>query len=191
MVKSPRTRAYLSHIFTYYAHIYDVYAHTHTHIHTHTQSMGVGPGPSYECVRFSVLGRSPLLQHFLLSHHLSEEVAEESFSRSTVSRTQVKELPYPKPLCLCVCEWERKRERGGDQTRPSHKLIFLQHVRGLTNHYNGTMRSDACWCPCLVGVVPWQDVGRGPSVSYGELLEQRATAAKEKYDTYERWPLKT
>ena len=31
-----------------------------------------------------------------------------------------------------------------------------------------------------------RSVGRGPSVSYGELLEQHAAAAKERYDTYER-----
>ena len=48
-------------------------------------------------------------------------------------------------------ERERKRERGGGQTCPSHKLIFLHHVRGLTNHYNGTVCSDACWYSCLVG----------------------------------------
>ena len=75
--------------------------HTHTYTPQHTQSQGVGPGPTYECVQFSILGRSPLLQHYLLSHHLMEE---EAHSRPTISRIQVKELPpYPQlPVCVTI-----------------------------------------------------------------------------------------
>ena len=32
----------------------------------------VGPGPIFECVRFSTLGRSPLLQHYLYTHNLTD-----------------------------------------------------------------------------------------------------------------------
>lgn len=49
----------------------------------------VGPGPIYECVRFSTLGRSPLLQHYLYTHNLSEVKVQH---HHPVSRTQVKEV---------------------------------------------------------------------------------------------------
>ena len=48
-------------------------------------------GPVFECVRFSIHGRSPLLQHYLYQHHLSESKAPQG--GLGMSRTQVKEIP--------------------------------------------------------------------------------------------------
>ena len=62
-------------------------------MHTLTQSssdIAVGPGPIFECVRFSMLGRSPLLQHYLYIHNLSEV---NFLSGQLISRTQVKDIP--------------------------------------------------------------------------------------------------
>ena len=61
--------------------------------HTLTQSssdVAVGPGPIFECVRFSTLGRSPLLQHYLYIHNLSEVNVQTGYP---ISRTQVKDVP--------------------------------------------------------------------------------------------------
>lgn len=49
----------------------------------------LGTGPTFECVRFSIYGRSPLLQHYLFRHHLSEYRKPMGLA---VTRTQVKEM---------------------------------------------------------------------------------------------------
>ena len=64
-------------------------------LHCSLQEVGVGPGPTFECVRFSLMGRSPLLQHYLVIHGLVEEGDGEEMSRAVVGRTQIKKLPYP------------------------------------------------------------------------------------------------
>ena len=66
--------------------------HTHTHAPQSLSDIGVGPGPTFECVRFSTLGRSPLLQHYLYTHNLSEVKVH---TGHPISRTQVKDIPQP------------------------------------------------------------------------------------------------
>ena len=59
----------------------------------HTQlEQHVGPGPIFECVRFGILGRSPLLHHFMIRHGMADLDAP---SGPTISRRQVKEVPGP------------------------------------------------------------------------------------------------
>ena len=77
-------------------HTHSLHSHTHSLSlsHTHTQSTPthIGPGPIFECVRFSTLGRSPLLQHYMVRHGLIEVNAPPG---PTISRRQVKEVPRP------------------------------------------------------------------------------------------------
>lgn len=58
-----------------------------------SQQVGIGPGPVFECVRFGINCRSPLLEHYLVSHGLIAHAT--SHGRGPyVTRTQIKELPY-------------------------------------------------------------------------------------------------
>ena len=67
--------------------------------------MGVGEGPTFECVWFSLAGRSPLLQHYLVTHGLAE-AKEEGIMEATlgpvIGRTQISHLPYP-PVMITIC----------------------------------------------------------------------------------------
>ncbi len=57
------------------------------------QNFSVGhleAGPVFECVRFSIYGRSPLLQHYLYHHNLTDTQKPTGLA---ISRTQVKEIP--------------------------------------------------------------------------------------------------
>lgn len=57
------------------------------------QGVGVGKGPVFECVSFSLAGKSPLLQHYLVTHGLAE--AREGTPGPVMGRTQISQLPYP------------------------------------------------------------------------------------------------
>lgn len=58
------------------------------------QSHEIGPGPEYERVSFNLLGRSPLVSHFLKMKDLT---GSEQEAVKPVGRTQVAKLQYP--LC--------------------------------------------------------------------------------------------
>ena len=45
--------------------------------------------PTYECVRFNLGGRSPLLQHYLYHHNLTESTESKG---PAMSRTQIKDF---------------------------------------------------------------------------------------------------
>ena len=63
----------------------------------HQQGVGIGEGPTFECVWFSLAARSPLLQHYLVTHGLAEAKEEgvEGTVGPVVGRTQISQLPYP------------------------------------------------------------------------------------------------
>ena len=65
---------------------------SHTHTHYSSQVPNVGPGPTFECVQFGITGKSPLFQHHLRVHQLTEVDGPRG---PFISRTQIKEIPYP------------------------------------------------------------------------------------------------
>ena len=76
-----------------------IYRWTYACIYLHynllllSQQVGIGPGPVFECVRFGINCRSPLLEHYLASHGLIAHSAAHGRG-PYVTRTQIKELPY-------------------------------------------------------------------------------------------------
>ena len=56
------------------------------------KSHEVGPGPEFERVGFNLLGRSPLVSHFL---RMKELMGKEEQPIQAVGRTEIAKLPYP------------------------------------------------------------------------------------------------
>ena len=56
------------------------------------QSHEIGPGPEFERVGFNLLGRSPLVTHFL---KMRELMGKEQQPVQPVGRTEVAKLQYP------------------------------------------------------------------------------------------------
>lgn len=56
------------------------------------KSHEVGPGPEFERVGFNLLGRSPLVSHFL---RMKELMGKEEQAIQAVGRTEIAKLPYP------------------------------------------------------------------------------------------------
>ena len=56
------------------------------------QSHEIGPGPEFERVGFNLLGRSPLVSHFLRMRELMDK---EQQPVQAVGRTEVAKLQYP------------------------------------------------------------------------------------------------
>lgn len=59
------------------------------------QSHSIGPGATYERVQFNITGRSPLVQHFMSIHHLCDDSSSNYQVGPTLTRTEIKALPYP------------------------------------------------------------------------------------------------
>ena len=57
-----------------------------------SQSHEIGPGPEFERVGFNLLGRSPLVSHFL---RMRELMGKEQEPIQSVGRTEVAKLQYP------------------------------------------------------------------------------------------------
>ena len=66
----------------------------------------LGPGTTYECVQFSTLGKSPLLQYYLDAHGLTEG----SLGGHIVKRTEVKGVSYPH-----TCTFSSTHPKGGGE----------------------------------------------------------------------------
>lgn len=58
----------------------------------HMQGVGIGKGPTFECVWFGLTARSPLLQHYMVTHGLMEEQKERVLG-PVMGRTQISKLP--------------------------------------------------------------------------------------------------
>ena len=63
------------------------------------QSHEIGPGPEYERVHFNLLGRSPLVSHFL---KMKDLISHDQDQAKRVRRTQVAKLQYPPPFTTDV-----------------------------------------------------------------------------------------
>ena len=61
-------------------------------LHFFPQSHEIGPGPEFERVGFNLLGRSPLVSHFLRTREL---MGKEQGPVRSVGRTEVAKLQYP------------------------------------------------------------------------------------------------
>ncbi|XP_064390990.1 protein FAM227B-like [Halichondria panicea] len=83
----------------------------------------IGPGPIFECVRFSILGRSPLLHHFMIRHNL---VDLDTPPGPTISRRQVKELPRP---CVGYKDLLRKSQEVSDNKYEQYKRDISKSVQ--------------------------------------------------------------
>ena len=63
-----------------------------------SQEVSVGQGPTFERVQFGLMGRSPLLQNYLVTHGLEERRKGGEVGRRVgpvIGRTQISKLPYP------------------------------------------------------------------------------------------------
>lgn len=87
--------------------VYAMYCLKMACLYVYQQGVGVGKGPVFECVSFSLAARSPLLQHYLVTHGLAE--AREGMPGPVVGRTQISQLPYPLHHSIqntwLVCLW--------------------------------------------------------------------------------------
>ena len=61
-------------------------------LHFVSQSHEIGPGPEFERVGFNLMGRSPLVSHFL---RMRELMGKEQQPVQSVGRTEVSKLQYP------------------------------------------------------------------------------------------------
>lgn len=74
-------------------------------------------GPVFECVRFNLHGRSPLLQHFLYHHNFTDFKTHPGL---TVSRTQIKEFPICRFTYKQVIQAQKRKAQKLYEEYKSH-----------------------------------------------------------------------
>ena len=80
-------------------------------------------GPVFECVRFSIYGRSPLFQHYLYHHNLTEAQKTPGLA---VSRTQIKEIPQDGITYRQVLKGQQKKAKNLYQEYQRYVVKALQ-----------------------------------------------------------------